>query len=60
MDYKPGDRIRWITGFKFRMCSLASRAEVLRFYLNINAGGTPHTNSEIERVRAMLATIEAL
>ena len=42
-----------IAGFKFRVCSL-SRAEVLRLYLNINAGGTPHTTDEIERVRKML------
>ncbi len=40
--------------FEFRICSLETREEVLQLYLNINAGGTPHSAEEIERVRAML------
>lgn len=40
-------------GFKFRVCSLKTRAEVLDLYLNINAGGTPHTKEELERVWAL-------
>lgn len=47
----------WI-GFKWRVYELASRADVLRFYLAINSGGTPHPAAEIERVRGLLA-IEA-
>lgn len=35
--------------------TLATRADLLQLYLNINAGGTPHTPEEIERVRALLA-----
>ena len=34
---------------------LPSRAAVLQFYINLNAGGTVHTQAEIDRVRAMLA-----
>lgn len=32
---------------------------VLRLYLRLNRGGTVHTEAEIERVRALLATAEA-
>jgi hypothetical protein len=52
--YVDGDALRWSAGFKWRVCSLSTRADVLRLYLNINAGGTPHTPDEIERVRALL------
>lgn len=41
--------------FRFRVCTLESRAEILQLYLNINAGGTPHTPEELDRVRALLA-----
>lgn len=54
MRYVDGDVLRiYSSGFKFRVCSL-DRAGVLRLYLNINAGGTPHTSNEISRVRALL------
>lgn len=43
------------TYFDWSVCALETRAEVLRLYLNINAGGTPHTASELDRVRSMLA-----
>lgn len=42
--------------FRWRVCCLETRAEVLRLYLNINAGGTPHTKAELDKVRKMLAT----
>lgn len=40
----------------FRICvnDLPTRADVLRWYLELNAGGTPHSDGEIEKVRAML------
>lgn len=41
-------------GFLFRVCKVKTRAEILRLYLNINAGGTPHSREEIERVTVML------
>lgn len=33
---------------------LPSRADVLRWYIEMNAGGTPHTKEEISRVKDML------
>lgn len=42
--------------FKFHINELETRDEVLSWYLCYNSGGTPHTNEEIERVRALLGT----
>lgn len=54
MRYQEGDVLRmYSSGFRFRVCSL-DREGVLRLYLNINAGGTPHTADELARVRALL------
>jgi uncharacterized protein with ParB-like and HNH nuclease domain len=40
----------------FNICvnDLKTRAEVLQWYLEMNTGGTPHTEQEIEKVKAML------
>lgn len=51
-EYK--DRMRFHMSFKWRVCSLNTREEILQLYLNINAGGTPHTPEELDRVRGML------
>jgi|SRR5579859_2125544 len=40
--------------FKVRICSLETRKEVIEMYLKINAGGTPHTKKELDRVRKLL------
>jgi hypothetical protein len=45
----------WNLSFSFRVCSRKTRAEIIAWYLDFNAGGTPHAASEIERVRALLA-----
>lgn len=37
---------------QYVMCD--TRAQVLELYIRLNRGGTPHTESEIERVREML------
>lgn len=34
--------------------SLSSEKEVLQWYVDMNAGGTPHTNEEIKRVKQMI------
>ena len=34
--------------------SLPTRKEVLQWYIEFNAGGTPHTKEEIDRVRALM------
>ena len=47
--------LRMFHSFKWRVCTLETRAEVLQLYLNINAGGTPHTKQELDKVRKMLA-----
>lgn len=41
---------------QFVMCvnDLATRAEVLKWYLEMNTGGTPHTPEEISRVKQLL------
>lgn len=46
-------------GFRWRIFALRTRADVLRYYLAMNAGGTPHAESEIGRVRALLAKEES-
>lgn len=45
-----------MTGPEFIWCvgNLNTREEILRLYLNINAGGTPHTQEELQRVRELL------
>ena len=35
--------------------NLQTKAEVLQWYIDLNAGGTPHSNEEIERIRKLLA-----
>lgn len=49
-----------LTGARFCVSvnNLETRAAVLRWYLELNAGGTPHDPSEIERVRGLLAEEE--
>jgi hypothetical protein len=54
------DSLRLIhSSFKWRVCTLQTKADVLRLYLNINAGGTPHTKSELDKVRKMLDSEES-
>lgn len=38
----------------FNVNNLQTEKEVLQWYVDMNAGGTPHTNYEIERVRNMI------
>lgn len=40
---------------RFNVNDLPSRRDVLRWYLEINSGGTPHTVDELERVSNLLA-----
>ncbi len=52
-------RLRMHIGFKWRVYELADRAAVLRYYLAMNAGGTPHSAEEIGRVRELLDAVQA-
>jgi hypothetical protein len=40
--------------FHFRLVVLPTYADILRLYLKFNAGGTPHTPAELDKVRDML------
>jgi len=40
--------------FRFQVCCLETREEVLQLYLKLNAGGTPHSAAELDRVRRLL------
>ncbi len=41
--------------FRWNVNDLKTRAEVLQWYLDMNAGGTVHTDEEIEKVQGLLA-----
>lgn len=42
---------------KVNINDLKSEKEVLQWYVDMNTGGTPHTNEEIERVKKMIAEL---
>jgi hypothetical protein len=46
----------WVRGIRItiRIHSLQTKAEVLRWYLQVNATGTPHSTEEIDRVKKLL------
>lgn len=49
----PGDR----TKLTFHFNDLQTRAEVLKWYLEMNFAGTPHSQEELSRVQAMLEEV---
>lgn len=57
-DFSADDQRIWWgqSGFKLtgQYIECRTRAEVLELYVRLNRGGTPHTDDEIERVRALL------
>lgn len=44
------------SNLRFQLCvyNMQTRAEILQHYIDINAGSTPHTKDEIDRVRNLL------
>lgn len=48
------DRPRIHETFRVNVNDLQTRPEVLEWYLQFNAGGTPHTEDELDRVRKLL------
>lgn len=54
----PFDPFRMGFRLQIGIYEFTSRAELLQFYLDLNAGGTVHTPQEIERVRGLLAQAE--
>lgn len=51
---KPCNRISSEFSFKFYINDLATRKELLQFYLDLNTGGVVHTDEEISRVKQLL------
>lgn len=47
-------RIPTDINLSFCIMKLKTREEILKWYINFNSGGTPHTNDEIERVKKLL------
>jgi hypothetical protein len=41
-----------------KMYDFQNKKDLLQFYLDINSGGTPHSDSEISRVKKMLDEVE--
>ena len=56
--YEYEDRMP-ITGNSIRVNvnNLKTKKEVLQWYVDMNAGGTPHTNEEIERIKKMIENL---
>lgn len=56
--YHFGDftgKFRWaIHSLRFQVVECRTKADILSLYLKINAGGTPHTQAELNKVRKML------
>lgn len=42
---------------KVNVNNLKTKKEVLQWYVDMNAGGTPHTNDEIKRVKNMISEL---
>lgn len=40
------------------MNHLENKKEILEWYIDMNSGGTPHTNDEIERVKKMILELD--
>jgi hypothetical protein len=52
-------RLSYEANFNMHVANLSTRAEVLQWYVDFNVGGTPHTDAEIARVRALLEAEKA-
>jgi hypothetical protein len=52
-DFKDSLRIN-LPSFRFHINDLPTYAEVLQWYLDLNEGGTPHTDEELIKVRRLL------
>jgi hypothetical protein len=48
------DRLSISVGIVWHVNTLKTRKEVLTWYVEMNDGGTPHTDAELDRVRKMI------
>jgi hypothetical protein len=53
------DRLSITTSMVFNINALKTKAEVLQWYLEINSGGTVHTQEDLAKVRLMLQQEQA-
>jgi hypothetical protein len=53
-EYSSYIDLRGHYNIKFNINNLKTRKEVLKWYLEINSNGTPHTEDEIEKVKNLL------
>lgn len=54
--FDPNRMTSWT--IELEVFDIASRAELLQFYIDINRGGVVHSDEEIERVRGLLAQVK--
>ena len=52
-EYEDSKGFLLTTGIKLNINNLNTRKEVLKWYLELNGGGTPHTQDELERVKKL-------
>lgn len=53
-------RMTQSVGLRFHVNDLQTRAEVLKWYLELNTGGVVHTEEELEKVRGLLEAEERI
>jgi uncharacterized protein with ParB-like and HNH nuclease domain len=51
------DKLRITNSIKLNVNDLKTEKEVLQWYVDMNMGGTPHTDDEIDRVKQMIAKL---
>lgn len=56
-DFDDNTFARKLT-LKFRVNDLKTEKEVLQWYIDLNKGGTPHTDEEINRVEQMIEKLK--
>jgi len=44
--------------FRFAVHNFTRKADLLQHYIDLNAGGTPHSSAEIDRIRTMLNEVD--
>lgn len=53
LSYEDHERKARGTNLIFQVGNLSTYADILKWYLEMNSGGTPHAQSEIDRVTAL-------
>ena len=53
-DYEDPQILSMRYGIFWHVNDLQTKKEVLTWYLEMNSGGTPHTEAELERIRRMI------